>query len=148
MLLLLLSELRINYLVSIELANSYNYYNRYLYDYVIIFCSSLEAILKSLITIISPAKHSEYYISVVTNVVLYCHFKQFSMGIIPLCSEQFRKTFNTTRIPLKEQGNFCFTGVLSLVKLFYHKFKSFSYVMNYGTIFAASQQWKKSCINL
>lgn len=104
--------------------------------------------MKSLITIISPARHSEYYISVVTNVVLYCHFKQFSMGIIPLCSEQFRKTFNTTRIPLKEQGNFCFTRVLSLVKLFYHKFKSFSHVMNYGTIFAASQQWKKSCFNL
>ena len=31
--------------------------------------------------------------------------QQFAMGIIPLCSEQFRKTFNTTRIPLKEQGN-------------------------------------------
>ena len=30
--------------------------------------------------------------------------QQFAMGIIPLCSEQFRRTFNTTRIPLKEQG--------------------------------------------
>lgn len=30
---------------------------------------------------------------------------QFAMGIIPLCSEQFRKTFSTTRIPLKEQDH-------------------------------------------
>lgn len=30
---------------------------------------------------------------------------QFAMGIVPLCSEQFRKTFNTTRIPLKEQDH-------------------------------------------
>ncbi|EDO28730.1 predicted protein [Nematostella vectensis] len=28
---------------------------------------------------------------------------QFAMGIVPLCSEQFRRTFNTTRIPGKEQ---------------------------------------------
>lgn len=30
---------------------------------------------------------------------------QFAMGIIPLCSEQFRKTFSTTRIPLKTQDH-------------------------------------------
>lgn len=36
--------------------------------------------------------------------VPYFLFQQFALGIVPVCSGQFRRTFNTTRIPGKEQG--------------------------------------------
>lgn len=49
---------------------------------------------------------------------------QFSMGIIPLCSEQFRKTFNTTRIPLKEQDHLHHHGSSTHVVI-YHRGRFF-----------------------
>lgn len=49
---------------------------------------------------------------------------QFSMGIIPLCSEQFRRTFNTTRIPLKEQDHLHHHGASTHVVI-YHRGRFF-----------------------
>lgn len=49
---------------------------------------------------------------------------QFAMGIIPLCSEQFRKTFNTTRIPLKEQDHLHHHGATSHTVI-YHRGRFF-----------------------
>lgn len=49
---------------------------------------------------------------------------QFAMGIIPLCSEQFRKTFNTTRIPLKDQDHLHHHGASNHVVI-YHRGRFF-----------------------
>ncbi|XP_020629313.1 carnitine O-palmitoyltransferase 1, liver isoform-like isoform X2 [Orbicella faveolata] len=49
---------------------------------------------------------------------------QFAMGIIPLCSEQFRRTFNTTRIPLKEQDHLHHHGATSHTVI-YHRGRFF-----------------------
>lgn len=49
---------------------------------------------------------------------------QFAMGLIPLCSEQFRKTFNTTRIPLKEQDHLHHHGSTSHTVI-YHRGRFF-----------------------
>ncbi|KAJ7330187.1 carnitine choline acetyltransferase [Desmophyllum pertusum] len=49
---------------------------------------------------------------------------QFAMGIIPLCSEQFRRTFNTTRIPLKEQDHLHHHGATTHTVI-YHRGRFF-----------------------